>query len=266
MNETINKSCPICQTPVYQLFTRKVLQKHTADYSHCKQCGLIQATTPHWLEEAYSNAITSHDIGLLARNIKYSKELTPLLYNTFGLKGTYLDTAGGYGVFTRLMRDIGFNFQHTDKYCENLFAKRFEATESHYSAITAFEVMEHVIDPIEFIKTDILPYTPKFIIFSTLTYSGPPPTDDWWYYAFDTGQHISFYTKDTLDKIANKLGYSYYSLKGQLHLFVNNEHDTTNIKKASSEGLFNINGLRIQKKMKKNKLKKKDSEFVKKAK
>jgi hypothetical protein len=251
---------------MHHLFTRKVLQKHTADYSHCKQCGLIQATTPDWLEEAYSNAITSHDIGLLSRNIKFSKELTPLLYNTFGLEGTYLDTAGGYGVFTRLMRDIGFNFQHTDKYCENLFAKNFEATQSHYSAITAFEVMEHVIDPIEFIKADILPYTPKFFIFSTLTYSGPPPTDDWWYYAFETGQHISFYTRETLEKLANTVGYSYHPLKGQLHLFIANGHPTTNVNRTASTGLFNLNERSARKKMKKTKLKKKDSEFVKKIK
>ena len=258
-----NKRCPVCNHTMQHLFTCKVLQRHDADYSHCSKCELIQTINPHWLDEAYSNAITSHDIGLLDRNIKYSKALTPLLYNTFGTQGKYLDTAGGYGVFTRLMRDTGFEFEHTDKYCENLFAKHFEATRSHYDAITAFEVMEHVTDPVEFMKTDILPHSPKFVIFSTLTYSGPPPSNDWWYYAFDTGQHISFYTKTTLTKIAQALGYSYHSLRGQLHLFAPIEHSTANLHKAFSHGLFNIKEARIRKKMKRIKLKKRDAEFVK---
>ncbi len=38
----------------------------------------------------------------------------------------FLDYAGGYGVFTRLMRDIGFDFYWHDPYTQNLFANGFE--------------------------------------------------------------------------------------------------------------------------------------------
>ena len=109
-----NHKCAICESPKAHLFTKEVMHKYAAEYFKCNHCGFIQVESPHWLEEAYTSAITAHDIGLLHRNIKYSEHLTMLLYSFFGTKGHYLDTAGGYGIFTRLMRDKGCDFQHTD--------------------------------------------------------------------------------------------------------------------------------------------------------
>lgn len=239
------------------------MHKYAAEYFKCNHCGFIQVESPHWLEEAYTSAITAHDIGLLHRNIKYSEHLTMLLYSFFGTKGHYLDTAGGYGIFTRLMRDKGCDFQHTDKYCENIFAKNFEQNRTQYNAITAFEVMEHVTDPIKFIDDEVSIFTPESLIFSTLTYEGERPKDDWWYYAFDTGQHISFYTKRSLEHLAQRLGYNYHPISDDLHIFTKLSITRNKLQKYCSNGLFTWRKHYIKKKLKKSKLKKKDAEYVK---
>ena len=80
---------------------------------------------PYWLEEAYNNVINLTDTGLMYRNIVFSQQLSVFLYFAFGERGEgqYLDMAGGYGVFVRLMRDIGFNFFWEDIYAKNLVAR-----------------------------------------------------------------------------------------------------------------------------------------------
>ena len=50
------------------------------------------------------------------------------------------------------------------------------------------------------------------IIFSTEIFKGTPPRpDEWWYYSFENGQHISFYQENTLRFIARELGLNFYS-------------------------------------------------------
>jgi hypothetical protein len=259
----MTQPCKICGHTVQNLFHEVVLLRHQAEYKHCPDCGLIQVDQPHWLEEAYSDAITAHDIGLLNRNIRNSKILTPYLFNTFGTRGVYLDTAGGYGLFTRLMRDIGFNFEHTDKFCENIFARSFECSQTKYSAITAFELLEHVTDPGQFMQDEILPYSPENIIFSTETYTGAPPPKTWWYYTFDTGQHISFYTKKSLEILAKKNGYHYHPLPKDLHLFTKQNVSLGQVQKQLKFGPLNLKKRQTLKTLKRLNLKKQDAELVK---
>jgi len=115
----------------------------------------------------------------------------------------YLDFAGGYGVLTRLMRDRGFDFYWQDPYCKNVFARGFEweniKGETSSGGVTAFEVLEHVPDPLGFVRSALEQARTSNLIFSTLLYEGEPPAPEkWWYYALETGQHISFFRRDTL--------------------------------------------------------------------
>jgi hypothetical protein len=44
------------------------------------------------------------------------------------------------------------------------------------------------------------------LIFSTVLYQGSPPNpNDWWYYAFTSGQHIGFFQRKTLQVIGQRL-------------------------------------------------------------
>jgi hypothetical protein len=83
--------------------------------------------------------------------------------------------------------------------------------------ITAFEVMEHLHDPIEFIRQAMAKYHGAAFAFSTQLFDGSPPPLDWPYYSFETGQHVSFYQRRTLRTLPTSLGMRLYS-SGHFHL------------------------------------------------
>ena len=212
--------CRICGADCQYRFSRRVLSKYSCSYFYCVECGFLQTEEPYWLDEAYKSAIANADTGLVYRNVALSKALSTLLFFTCSREGKYLDVAGGYGMFTRLMRDIGFDYYWSDIYCQNLLARCFEAatTKPPFTAVTAFEVLEHVPRPLEFIKATLRLGETRTIIFSTELFEGTPPEpESWWYYTFKTGQHVSFYQRRTLNIIGEKLGLNCYS-NGSLHM------------------------------------------------
>jgi hypothetical protein len=211
--------CKICNSNAKQVFNSKILKKYDVKYFKCDNCGYLFTEEPFWLDEAYSRSINLSDTGLLDRNIYFSKVLSVLIYFCFNKNGLFLDYAGGYGVFTRLMRDIGFDFYWHDPYTQNLFANGFEKDikpDSKFELITAFEVFEHLVSPKEEIEK-MLSYS-KTIVFSTELLSKEiPDPNEWWYYGFNHGQHISFYTEKTIMMIANHFNLNYYRLPS-LHI------------------------------------------------
>jgi hypothetical protein len=115
-------TCKICTQQAKQIFTAKILNKYDIKYYHCEHCGFLQTEEPFWLEEAYGESINVSDTGYMQRNLLLSQKLTILLRLFFYKNAKFVDYAGGYGVFVRLMRDIGFDFYWDDKYTTNLFA------------------------------------------------------------------------------------------------------------------------------------------------
>ncbi len=215
--------CPVCESNKKEVFSARIMNKYQVEYFYCEGCGLLQTEKPYWLTEAYSEVIASTDTGLVQRNISLCRKLSSFIYFILGERGDgrYLDLAGGYGLLTRLMRDNGFDFYWTDKYCENILAAAFEGKEDlvPYIAVTAIEVLEHVMDPVEFIQTSLASSQADTFIFTTMLYTDPPPLPgQWWYYSLETGQHVSFYQKRTLQMMAESLGME-FSSTGSLHVF-----------------------------------------------
>jgi len=205
--------CKICNQENKSIFSGIILNKYNIKYYHCSHCKFMQTEEPYWLDEAYKESINASDTGYMQRNLNLSKKLTILLSLVFNKNDSFLDYAGGYGVFARLMRDIGFNYYWDDKYTINLFARGFEYSKEGIDAITTFESFEHFINPLEEIEKML--QISKTVIFSTeLLSSNVPETKDWWYYGLDHGQHISFYNENTFQFIANKYGLNYYNLGG----------------------------------------------------
>ena len=218
-----NFKCKICQKATKCIFETDVLNRYKAKYFKCLNCGFIQTEKPYWLEEAYKSAITDLDLGLISRNIFFSEIINKIILNTFSHNSKFLDYAGGCGIFTRLMRDKGLNFYREDKYCTNLFAKTFDVKDlkekQKFELVTAFEVFEHFENPIKDIKK-IFKYSDS-IIFSTELQPEIEISNehDWWYFTPETGQHVSFYTLKSLELLARKYGYNFYSNSSNLHLF-----------------------------------------------
>jgi hypothetical protein len=203
------------------LFTAKVLNKYDVSYFRCCETGFIQTEAPYWLSEAYSTAITKLDVGLVRRNVELSKRVPPVLVSHFNHNGKFLDYAGGYGMFTRLMRDLGFDFYTTDKYCDNLFAENYDAGKepfANFELVTAFEVFEHLADPIKEIP-EILQYAPNLLFSTEVPPEGITGPAGWWYFSLETGQHVSFYSIKSLEYLAVKFNRHFYTDGKGLHLF-----------------------------------------------
>ncbi|MDO9302516.1 MAG: class I SAM-dependent methyltransferase [Anaerolineales bacterium] len=196
--------CKICGHPSSAWSKALILNKHNVQYYSCSQCGFIQTEFPYWMDEAYSSAIARSDIGLIGRNIKLSSfcsSLIPMFYNS---KLPFLDYGGGNGMFVRMMRDRGFEFYWRDIYASNQFAEGFEASQDKkFSLITAFEVFEHLPQPLETIE-DMFHYSDTLVFSTRLLPRWKIAPDDWWYFTLDTGQHVSLYSRESLEWIAKK--------------------------------------------------------------
>lgn len=214
----MNMKCKICNNPTDYFGNAVILNKYDVCYYQCANCGFIQTEEPYWLNEAYSDAITKSDIGLIGRNISFAEATRNLILNCFDPNDNFLDYGGGYGIFVRLMRDKGFNFFRYDPHCKNLFAEGFDARpDDHYALVTAWEVFEHLQNPIDEIEK-MLSFS-HHVLFSTKTLPIQPQSlSDWWYYGLEHGQHIAFYSAKTLETIAQKFNLILLYSNGDIHL------------------------------------------------
>ena len=210
--------CKVCASSAEHVFNGRILNKYSVKYYKCHSCGYLFTEDPFWLSEVYTDAISKFDTGIIARNISLSKKVSIfLLFNKIN-SSLCVDYSGGYGLFTRLMRDKGINFFWTDKYAKNIFAEGFEHPSSDFhnvKIVTAFECFEHFEDPMK-IFDEILSEC-NVLIFSTVLIPSPIPRSDWWYYTFDRGGHISFYSKETLHFVAKKYNLECYT-SGSFHV------------------------------------------------
>jgi hypothetical protein len=215
--------CNVCSHSAEQFAKANMLGKYDICYYQCIHCGFVQTELPYWLDEAYSNVINRSDIGLVMRNLKLSQLTHSVICTFFDNNGKFVDYGGGYGLFVRLMRDKGMRFYRYDPMCENLFANSFDADLSgkeQYTLATAFEVFEHLVKPIDEIQK-ILRFAPSIFFSTTLLPSDRPKPNEWWYYGLEHGQHVSIYSRKSLEIIAEIFSLQLYSNGRSYHLLTN---------------------------------------------
>ncbi len=211
--------CRICNHKTKEFKNTTIMHKYKIDYFYCKECGFIQTEPPYWLEEAYSESINLTDTGIMKRNQTLVNFSTIVICLFFKKHNKFVDYAGGYGIFTRLMRDIGFDFYWSDKYTNNLLAKGFNYNQNErYDLLTSFESFEHFINPIEEIEK-MFKISENILFSTTLTPIEKPLHEKWDYYALEHGQHISFYSIKTMYYIADKYNMYFYTNGKNIHLF-----------------------------------------------
>lgn len=238
--------CKLCYSDTkLKIIDLKFLSKYSANLFQCDTCMMLQLDKIDWLKEAYSESIAITDTGIVARNILllkrvlvflsvvktriwiptiilrlFKKFLKPFLINiSSAYKEKILDFGGGYGILVRLLRDFGLDAYWNDKYSQNLVARGFERNDEKYKTILSFEVLEHLENPREELDVILGNEQPDIFITSTLDFGDSIPSIDWWYYSFETGQHITFYNKQTFKKIAELYGYQYFSIDATFHVF-----------------------------------------------
>lgn len=210
--------CKICGFSSNSFGDALILHKHRVCFFRCEKCDFIQTQDPFWLDESYSSIITKSDIGLVERNLTFAEKTRSLIVTCLDPNQSFVDYGGGYGLFTRLMRDKGFDFYHYDPFCHNLFATGFEAkNKNKYSLATAWEVFEHVENPMKAIE-DLLKFSHTIYFSTILIPDKPRPLNEWWYYGLEHGQHISFYSLKTIKLICEIFNLSLLYSDGNLHL------------------------------------------------
>ncbi len=218
-------TCRVCSQPTKVLFSRRILHTHDATYSLCSECGFFQADDPHWLEQAYVNPLNIQDTGLIKRPLSMRIPAIQLIERFLEPKGKHLDYGGGTGVFARMMRDVGYDFYHYDKFTTNELARGFDykdlpEAERNFELTTAFEVLEHTIEPYQFLAERM--ERTRMMLFSTDLQPSVAHLAEWSYIGPFHGQHISFLSEKTLHYIAAKIGVSYQRVGKYLHLFTRN--------------------------------------------
>ena len=186
--------------------SQRVLSSYEVGYFRCCKCGLLQTEEPYWLDQAYSSTISALDTGAIFRNTHCTR-LTLAIGRVLGIRRQIpcLDFGGGYGVFTRMMRDAGENYFWSDKYGPNNFARGFEGSpKTAYRLVTAFEVFEHLAN-VHKELTDLFSPGHDFVLVSTLLCESVPT--DWWYFVPESGQHVAFYSCRTMERIGMMFRY-----------------------------------------------------------
>lgn len=213
-------NCRICRAEMKPLGTFRVLAKYDVAYYRCPSCGLTQTDEPYWFSEAYSDAITRSDIGLVGRNIFLARVTKAVITLFFNPRARFIDFGAGYGLLVRMMRDQGLDFYWYDQFCANLFARGFEARQDPdppYELLTAFEVFEHLTDPLSEIE-QMLRFAPNVLFTTQLLPSNAPAPDEWWYYGLEHGQHVAIYSAEALNRIARRFNRFLYSDGSFVHL------------------------------------------------
>lgn len=168
-------------------------------------CAYVQTEYPHWLDQAYTSAINDSDTGIVSRNRSNSQIVLSTMLTLGCLNAVMIDSAGGYGILVRMMRDHGVDAYWSDPYCQNLVAKGFEHRDQKAALVTAFESFEHYVNPLqEFDK--LLALAPNVLISTELISEPAPQQKDWWYYGREHGQHIGFFRLKTLQWLAHSRG------------------------------------------------------------
>lgn len=220
------QQCRLCRFDTTMLIFQVQSRWGVLRYYECPRCEYVQTQYPSWLASAYELPINKSDTGIMARNLANEKVVISTLSLLGGLHERVVDTAAGYGILVRLLRDRGIDAYWSDAYSENLLSKGFEYQDGTAGLVTAFEAFEHFVDPLVEAQK-LLSISSNILISTTLIPSPAPIPSTWWYYGLEHGQHIGFFRIKSLQYLADRLGLYLLTDHKSLHLFSRNKYSSS---------------------------------------
>ena len=183
-------------------------------YSLCKDCGFCFAPAiAKWSPEEFERKIYNNDYihvdpdYVEARPGSF-RDILISLFGEFSDSFSHLDYGGGSGRLSKLLQDAGWRSLSYDPFAN----KEVDHTQlGRFDLITAFEVFEHVPNPLELMERLSTLLTPEGVIFfSTQLSDGHVQAGqrlNWWYAAPRNG-HISLFSKAALQYLAQKFQFT----------------------------------------------------------
>ena len=221
----IDLNCRLCGGSLTNKFSKKLLEKYSINFYECEECKSLQTEKPYWLEEAYADWLTNFDTGVYGR-VSKTFLVSFTICKLFKLKNV-LDYGGGDGLFCRIMRDYYLNCFSYDKFSKNIYSKEFlNQNFTTPDLLTSYEAVEHFAQPMEEFKK-IFSLKPKIFLMTTAIYKNQ--NQNWDYLEADTGQHIFFYSKKSLEFIAKKFNYKIIFLECGFILMLSKETKFNNL-------------------------------------
>jgi hypothetical protein len=198
-------------------------------YRRCRDCGFIftshfdEYTDAEWKEVIYNAeySVIDPDYALRrpARNARFVEIL--LGHRRHSIIG--LDFGGGNGVTAEILRRRGWTFDSHDPFGKS---EMRPSLLKRYNVATAFEVFEHVPDPIATFEYLLAKMTDDFPLVIIGTAVSDREVDEvrrlsWWYASPRNG-HISLFSRRSLAALAGRFGMQCRSPSGGCHFLSRN--------------------------------------------
>lgn len=201
-------------------------------YYRCHSCGFI--FTDHlddWTDDQFKSEIYNDEYHLIdneCRTARPSYNFGRFCQNfTMHTNQSILDYGGGSGFFSDCFKNAGCSQAHTF----DPFGNTSDSFCPDYDFVTAFEVMEHCVDPMGSFENMFGRLKPTGLaVVSTLCAFEAAicdKADAWRYLSYLQPRvgHISIYSLKSLDLIAQKNGLVRHSLDIGYHIFFNQNHN-----------------------------------------
>ncbi len=238
MDASVATACPVCEGATVSLGTvdfnksceevrGKILPPAgiPIEYFCCRRCAfsfapqLYQWTLEEFSEKIYNQDYAAVDPDYLDARPRANATHLLRLFPAWSPELGHLDYGGGNGLLSQILLDEGWYSASYDPFVDrDLRLDDF----GKFNLITAFEVFEHVPDPVRLVADiDTLIDDDGIVLFSTLLSDGNIGLGrslDWWYLGPRNG-HISLYSTGSLAALGARRGFNFGSFAPNFHAY-----------------------------------------------